>query len=199
MKEHAPGSVGAMCEGVSLDYVDPQWDIALLKVDFGKNKDKEWLKGKSSFPFIEVSRRQLEEGESVYSFGYPLSEARTQQHPGMTVGEVLLSPRVTSAIVSSTLEKTKMIMSSGDERIYVLDKALNYGNSGGPIVATETGKVYALCSCFQPVMVPQPHLTGSGGKQVAIITPSLYGIVLALHNPSILKALSDRSIPTTAV
>jgi len=202
MKEHDPGLVrglvGAMCQAVSLDYVDPQWDIALLKVDFAKNKDKEWLKGKSSFPFIEVSRRQLEEGEPVYSFGYPLSGVRIQQQPGLTVGEMSLSPRLTSAIVSSTLERTKMVMSSGDEKIYVLDKALNYGNSGGPIVAVETGKAHALCSRFQPVMVPQPHLTGSGGKQVAVITPSLYGIVLALHNPSILKALSERSIPTAA-
>ncbi len=56
--------------------------------------------------------------------------------------------------MSSTLEKTKMLMSSGDEKIYVLDKALNYGNSGGPIVAAETGRVHALCSRFQPVMVP---------------------------------------------
>ncbi len=77
-KKQAADLVGAMCEGVSFDYINPQWDIVLLRVDFAKNKDREWLKGKNLFPFIEVSRRQLEEGEPVYSFGYPLSEARTQ-------------------------------------------------------------------------------------------------------------------------
>ena len=151
-KENTLDGSGAMCQGVSLEYVDPQLDVALLKVDFAKNKDKDWLKGKKSFPFIEVSRRQLEEGEPVYSFGYPLSEAGIQQQPGLTVGEISLSPRITSAIVSSTFEKTKMVMSSRDENIYVLDKALNYGNSGGPIVAAETGKVHAICLRFQPVM-----------------------------------------------
>jgi len=117
------------------------------------------------------------------------------KQPHLTISEIRLSPRTTSAIVSSTLENTKMTMSSDDEKVYVLDKALNYGNSGGPIIASETGNVHAICSRFQPVVLPQPHLVNANGEMLSIRTPSLYGVVLSLNNPSILQAVRDRNIP----
>jgi serine protease Do len=183
-----------MCHGLSCEYLDPFTDFALLKIDFKTNSTKAWLKDKNEFPFIEISLRCLEEGEPVYSFGYPLPEAKTDKQQHIIIGDVALCPRTTSAIVSSTFEKSKMVMTSNDPKVYVLDKALNYGNSGGPIVATETGKVHAICSRFQPVFVPQNHLIDKKGKLLTIMTPSLYGVVSSLGNLNILKEIKERNI-----
>ncbi len=196
MKEPAyAGDAGAMCQNLSFELVDPRLDFALLKIDFDKNSDKAWLAELEDFPFIEVSSRELEEGEPIYSFGYPLSGSFVVGDEDILIGGTSLSPRVTSAIISSKLEKTRMVMSSGDPKIYILDKALNYGNSGGPIVSTETGKVHAFCSRFQPVFIPQQHLLDSKGDPLAIFTPSLYGIVTSLSNPELLEYLIGRKIP----
>ncbi len=193
LDETSPLSI--MCNGLSLEYVDIITDIALLKVDFQKNDRKDWLKGKSEFPYIEISTRELEEGEPVFSFGYPLPEVNIQKQQYVILGDTALCPRITSAIVSSTFEKSKRIMTSNDPKVYVLDKALNYGNSGGPIVATETGKVHAICSRFQPVYVPQNHLVDNKGNLLKIMTPSLYGVVSSLGNLNVLKEIRERNIP----
>jgi serine protease Do len=68
----ASGLPGAMCQSVSFGHVIPHLDFALLKIDFAANSNKAWMKGNSGFPFLQVSQRQLGEGESVYAFGYPL-------------------------------------------------------------------------------------------------------------------------------
>jgi len=188
---------GAMYQDVSLGPVIPELDIAFLHVDFSINTNKAWLSGRTSFPYVQISSKVLEEGESIYSFGYPLSSASINIRPGMVVGEVALSPRVTSAIISSTLDQTRMVMSDNDPKVYVLDKALNYGNSGGPIVSSETGNVHALCSRFQPVYVPQQHLEDQEGNPLHVMVPSLYGIVSRLDNRKCLKVCDDLSIPVS--
>jgi hypothetical protein len=194
-KEHMAGSIGAMCQFIELRHVFPKYDISLLKVDFSKNANKEWLKGKTEFPFIPVSKRPLEMGEPVYSFGYPLSTGTAEKNGSAIIGSTQLSPRLTSAIVSSDLDKTNAIMSSGDPKHYVLDKALNYGNSGGPIVAVETGYVHALCSRFQPVFVPQMHMANEKGESPFVMIPSLYGVVSSLGNQEILDLFEKLGIP----
>ncbi len=184
-----------ICQAVSFCDVIPHLDLALLKVDFAANASKEWLAGKSEFPFLNVSQRQLEEGESVYSFGYPLSSAKAQDLRSMVVCQDSICPRVTSAIISSTIVQTNTITTARDPKIYVLDKALNYGNSGGPIVSAESGKVHALCSRFQPVYVPQLHLRDKNGDPMLIAMPSLYGVVSSLGNPEILALLKKLNVP----
>ncbi len=186
-------SPGAMCQNVSFGHVIASLDFALLKVDFAANKNKAWLVGKNEFPYIGVSTRQLDEGEPVYSFGYPLPDSFVKKMGTVTVGSTSLRPRVTSAIVSSTIYETNMVMSVADPQVYVLDKALNYGNSGGPIVSSETGRVHALCSRFQPVFIPQSHIKDSDGNPLAVMIPSLYGVVSSLRNkeiPSLLQKLN---------
>jgi serine protease Do len=188
MKESRPEAFsGGMCQMVTLDYVDAVTDFALLKVDFKANANKEHLKALSGFPYIEVSGRELEEGEPVYAFGYPLSQSHSL---ATNIGYGAHSPRVTSAIVASTMDSTTMISTSNDPRVYVLDKPLNYGNSGGPIIATESGRVHAFCSRFQPVHIRQNHLRGTP----LITIPSLYGVVSSLGNRQILDELRRRGV-----
>jgi len=182
------GGFQRMCQGVKVEFVEPSVDFALLKVDFQSNSNKEWMKGLSGFPYIEISGRILGEGEPIYAFGYPLPEAEVHDFGTHTIGLVSYSPRTTSAIVSALFDKLGPVTSSSDPQVYVVDKALNYGNSGGPILASATGKVHAFCSRFQPVIVPQSRL-------INIMIPSLYGIVSRLSNPSILTALKKYQIP----
>ena len=63
------------------------------------------------------------------------------------------------------MDAQNYVHSSEDPQVYALDKALNYGNSGGPIVATDTGKVHAFCSRFQPVGILQPHISDNRESQ----------------------------------
>lgn len=79
--------------------------------------------------------------------------------------------------------------------VYVLDKALNYGNSGGPVIAAESGHVHAVCTRFQPVSVPQPHIAAVSGEPLTIRIPSLYGVVSSLSHPRVLAAFDERKIP----
>ena len=189
------GPSGGMCQAVSFGHIVPEMDVALLKVDFGANSNKNWLKGRSDFPYLTVSVRELEEGEGVYSFGYPLSSSSFKHSPSVSVGSMLLCPRVTSAIVSSTFFQTKMLITDADPQVYVLDKALNYGNSGGPIVSTDTGRVHALCSRFQPVYVPQEHLKDAAGNCPYIMIPSLYGVVSSLGDRRLRNLFQTLNIP----
>lgn len=197
MKEtRVPGGIpGAMCQAVSFGHVISRLDFVLLKVDLQANANKAWLVGATEFPFLGVSTRQLSEGESVYSFGYPLSSALARNLGPMVVGAQSLCPRVTSAIISSTIDETRMVITDADPKIYVLDKALNYGNSGGPIVSSETGRIHAICSRFQPVFVPQPHLRDANGNPMPVVIPSLYGVVSSLENPEVIDLLRSLSVP----
>lgn len=196
MKEREPelGGSGAMCQFVSFGHIMPEIDVALLKVDFDKNAEKDWLKSRTSFPYLTPSSRELDEGEPVYAFGYPLSGSTVQTLPGMVIGDTALCPRVTSAIVSAKLDQTRMVWTDADPKIYVLDKALNYGNSGGPIMSTDTGHVHALCSRFQPVGVPQPHLRGPDGSIPQVVVPSLYGVVSRLDNKPLMSLFEELGI-----
>jgi serine protease Do len=178
----AGGEAETSIDVVDVVFRDDDADFALLRV----NTDR--LRG--TFSTLRPSARELDEGEPVYSFGYPLPRTNlpfllttkwlTEQFPkeilariegpygqglppSATFGVInaLLSPRTTSAIVASQIEyhATLDFGEINDKRNhFVIDKALNYGNSGGPIVATETGHVHGFASRFQPVQVRQPHL-----------------------------------------
>lgn len=149
----------------------PDFDIALMKADLELNNKREWLKSLNGFPFIEVELEEQEEGLPIYSFGYPLTTYEVNKpSDDMQVGLTNYSARTTSAIIASSREYHGPVQSSSDPRFYAIDKALNYGNSGGPIVVQETGKVFAICTHFQPVSIRQIK-----GNDVFI--PSLYGII----------------------
>lgn len=161
-----------LVQGVELIEVWPQYDLALLKANFEMNKNKDSFKDKNGFPFIEIDLSDQEEAAPIYSFGYPLMESELSSFGDVAVGFTKIPSRITSAIISSTNENFSPIQSSANPKFYVIDKALNYGNSGGPIVSVETGKVFSVCTRFQPLAM----------KKTNVIIPSLYGITSSLQN-----------------
>ena len=176
MQSHSAGGFAPMLQWPELVNDWPEFDLALMKIAFGRNSTKAHLAGREDFPSIPPHLDRAEEGAPVYAFGYPLPVNQpVQQSPQISIGHVGLGHRTTSAIISSELEHTRMVQTDRDAQVYALDKALNYGNSGGPIVLQDSGEVFAVCSRFQPVYVPQPN--GS-----AVMIPSLYGIVSSLSN-----------------
>lgn len=198
-KELRPDEPVALAQWPKLDYVDHEADIALLRIDLERNRGAhQLLEGREGFPYVSVSSRSLVEGEPVYSFGYPLSTYTVSAADGMALAETRHSPRTTSAIVSSTVEFGGGWVGAGEPAVYVLDKALNYGNSGGPVIAAETGNVHAVCTRFQPVSVPQPHIAAASGEPLIVRIPSLYGVVSSLSHPRVLAAFDERKIPEVA-
>jgi len=179
MQTPSPGNWGMQMVG-SLELVAewPEYDLALLKADFEKNSNSSHLIGRSGFPYVPAELQPQEDGTPVYAFGYPLPQAPAPipiAGGAAFAGYVGLGPRTTSAIIASTLEHTRMVQTGAEAQVYVLDKALNYGNSGGPVVLTETGKALAVCARFQPVLIRQP-------AGAAVMIPSLYGVATSISN-----------------
>jgi serine protease Do len=187
---------------------DAATDFALLRARPDPKRQAEF----GDIACLQPSERVLDEGEPVYAFGYPLCEPGPpltltpeqlreilgdgpmallpRLNPGQTLSLMnhRLSPRTTSAIVASNVEyhdTFAMPENKLTQHLYILDKALNYGNSGGPIIATESGRVHAFCTRFQPVTVPQNDPRGP------VVIPSLYGVVTRLSHPVIRKALES--------
>lgn len=151
------------------------FDLALLKADYNTVRNQDLFKEKAGFDYLEVDFEMAPEGSDVYSFGYPLPQIRVQAGTQMIMGFSYDCPRTTSAIISSHYDVIGSIRTNRDPQHYVIDKALNYGNSGGPLILQQNGKAIAVISRFQPVNVPQ-----RAGATVMI--PSLYGIASSLKN-----------------
>lgn len=166
---------GPQIIGVSIVKDWPEYDLILLKIDFNKCKTQEYFKNKNCFDFLDVEFNIVSEGTEVYSFGYPLPKIEVVNQPNFMVGFHYYCPRVTSAIISSHYDVIGPVFGLDFPKFYVIDKALNYGNSGGPIIVQETGKVISVCVRFQPVIIPQV-------SKMRIIAPSLYGITSSLRN-----------------
>ena len=203
----ADPSIGVERECV---FYDRDADFALLRGVPDRDREGEF----GRFTWLRPSELVLEEADPVYAFGYPLTEFGAIPFTPDQLREILgdgladllptigpsqvfslpnwvLSPRTTSAIIASEIAFSRTFDSRGDNDrrdLYVLDKALNYGNSGGPILSTETGHVHAICTAFQPVEIRQ------SGDQLPVWIPSLYGIVTRLTHPTIRKALEDNGV-----
>ena len=152
------------------------YDLALLKADFEQVKSKDYFKGKNGFDYLDIEFGVPPEGTEVYSFGYPLPDFDVRGNDIFSVGFHDYRPRITSAIISS--HRNVVGLAWGDAGFpahYVIDKALNWGNSGGPIVLQESGRVISVCTHFEPV-----NITQGSGHTVTI--PSLYGITSSLKN-----------------
>lgn len=161
--------------GVTIVKDWPRYDLVLLRAEFSAVQKQEYFKHKDCFDFVEIDFNVVPEGTEVYSFGYTLPKIELHKQPHFMVGFHFYCPRVTSAIISSHYEVIGPIFGAGFPKYYVIDKALVYGNSGGPIIVQETGKAVSVCVRFQPVAIRQ-------NKNVRIMVPSLYGITSSLKN-----------------
>lgn len=153
----------------------PQFDIALLKVNLEKNINNPLLINETGVDYLDIGFEDCLDGTPVYSYGFPLPNVQIKGNEQILIGLEFLCPRVTSAIISSHYDAIGPIRSKALPKCYVIDKALNYGNSGGPIIRSDSGKVVALCRRFQPVSIPQ-------GQNVNVTVPSLYSIASSLGN-----------------
>lgn len=163
-----------------------KFDLALLKAEFNENNQREYFKERSDFPFLDIDYSDQEEGTPVYSFGYPLPKSYFRNIPIQDKGSIILgvmtiSPRITSSIISSKIDYIRPICSSSDPKCYVIDKALNKGNSGGPIILSENGKVISVCIELQTQSIPLPNKTPNNIPN-SINIPSLYCITSSLQN-----------------
>lgn len=166
---------GAQVLNISLIKKWANYDIALLKANFDGNKMREFLKNKDGFPYLEIDLKVQTEGTPVYAYGFPLPKVNGIDLGKTQIMFIAYCPRITSAIISSEYDIIKPIRGSRDPKFYAIDKSLTYGNSGGPIILTETGKVFAIVVRFQPVSIPQ-----SSNYRVTI--PTNYGIISSLNN-----------------
>ncbi|MHA1764763.1 MAG: S1 family peptidase [Promethearchaeota archaeon] len=167
---------GAHVLNVSLINRWEKYDLALLKADFEANKNREFFKDRDGFPFLEIDFNEQLEGTPVYAYGYPLPKVKVIGNPqGLMIGTIAFCPRLTSAVISSKYDIIKPIRGGNDPKFYAIDKTLAYGNSGGPVILTETGRVFAVAVRFQPMAVPQ-------SPNSRIIIPTTYGIVSLLNN-----------------
>lgn len=162
-----------MVSNLELVKIWEDFDIALLKADFNSNPHKSTFKN-NQFPYLDVEFKEQEEGTPVYSYGFPLPDINYQDFGEIQVGFHYICPRTTSAIISSKDDVIGMSVNDGPPIHYVIDKALNYGNSGGPIIIQKTGKAISVCVRFQPVEIPQ--------QPFPVTIPSLYGITSSLGN-----------------
>jgi serine protease Do len=184
---------------IRLDHFDPVNDFALLKLEWADHLPGGGLPdAPKGFDHLTVSIRVMDEGEPVYSYGYPLAQA-VHTYPAFPPPPVQLvsvnySARLTSAVISSHAASLSLVNMNKKVLRYVIDKPLNFGNSGGPIVASETGKVFALCSAAQMMAVPQPQLVPKGQPPPLVMVPSLYGIVSSLSADTVVTELRKRGI-----
>lgn len=158
-----------LSQAVPVSKIVKDWmsfDLALLKID--DNALNQFA------DFLQIEFNTVPEGTEVYSYGYPLPKINVKGAAQFMVGFHYFSPRTTSAIISSHHWYIGPLRGRGFPTHYVIDKALNYGNSGGPIVVCDTGKVISVCLRFQSVLIPQ--------QAIEIEIPSLYGITVSLRN-----------------
>lgn len=133
---------------------DEELDLALLETNR--------LEGE--VVLTEMESHAPEVGLDVLAVGYPLPE---QQLPKVLEAErrihveSVIAFRAVRGIVASKLV---------DGVHFEIDKQLNPGQSGGPIVSIDTGKIIGMCKAYRCFI-------GTDGKQM----PAELGIFLSVH------------------
>jgi serine protease Do len=187
----APDWGVAMLEGTRVIERWPDLDLALLKVEIEPNRTKAWLQGRRDLPFVHVSFDLIEDEEGSRRNRRALQpeiELIETDNAAFALGG--LAPRTTSAVVASAVEVFGPVQHPNQPRFVVVDKAFNYGNSGGPLIDQESGHAVAVVVRFQPVRVPQ-------GDSDSVVVPSLYGVASAITNiETDLRAVVPRYGPT---
>jgi serine protease Do len=188
--------------------INTQFDFALFKLDPSSPLFDFYLKSNNvqnplgNMDYLHVSTRCLQDGEPVYPYGYPLPiSSAVMQIPDPDGGRPAMvrvekrNPRTTSAIIAA---KELAYLPNSTETVvgsYIIDKALNFGNRGGPVVSAETGNAFAFCHGFQVMPMTQMHLSPDQSIPIYVNVPSLYGTVHSLGHPAICDELRRHGVP----
>jgi serine protease Do len=178
---------------LELMHCDVEHDFALLKAN---------PTGQERFSHIEVSTRAAVEGEPVYCFGYPLSDLCDPQElpPLMSTFSLswmdgwllVLKPRVSSAIVAARPFPTSAPGLPKLGSCYAIDRTIEFGMSGAPVIATETGNAFAVACHVESTSVPQLHLSNLGRPK--IVVPSQFGSASSMASEPIVEVLRQHGI-----
>jgi putative serine protease PepD len=111
---------------------DPQTDIAIVKV----------RQARSELVPIVLDQGQPPVGLDILAVGYPLPEQRA---PESIEGE-----RRVNVAIQGTFRAVRGIVASRMPQgtHFEIDKLVNPGQSGGPVVSLETGRLVGICQAF---------------------------------------------------
>jgi S1-C subfamily serine protease len=149
--------------------VDREHDLALLRVDG------------APLPPLELAETPSREGASIAIIGFPIGGAlgfSAVTHRGIiaSVTGIAMPAPTAQALNSQTINRLR----TGSFDIYQLDATAYPGNSGGPVLDVETGKVVAVINM---VLV-------KGSRESAITHPS--GISYAIPVRFVSELLKGR-------
>ena len=175
MRASCTNDPGRRPGSVTLVASDEYRDLAVLKVTRFSDSVTQDVPS-AEIPYLPLSAGVLEEGESVYSFGYTFLE------------EGFLAPRLTSAIVSAISYQWECGSGSCDDGYYVIDKHLEHGNSGGPLVALSTGKAHGVIVLAQKSRQKLPCCQ-------TVENPTSYSAARRCDYKFVRKFLKEREVP----
>ncbi len=164
------GGDGAQMRGASLLGLDRGHDLALLRID-----------GPPLTPLALAEPGVAREGASVAIIGFPIGGAlgfTPVTHRGIISSITAIALPAPSAQALNAQAVNRLRQGSFD--IYQLDATAYPGNSGGPVLDVESGKVVAVINM---VLV-------KGSKETAIAFPS--GISYAIPVRFVSELLKDR-------
>jgi S1-C subfamily serine protease len=112
---------------------DPNLDIALMRA--GRTR--------SEVVPIKFESGQPQIGTDILAVGYPLPEQRSP--------EMIESEKRVNVEVKAVFRAIRGIIASGliDDLHFEIDKLVNPGQSGGPVVSLETGRLVGMCQAFR--------------------------------------------------
>ncbi len=184
--------------GARLVFDDVDHDVAILKAK---------RVGKSGFPYLSVSRREANEGDLVYCFGYPHSDLfgpptgmpRVTSVCSISVQNnwiLVLKPKVASALVAakSCPSRIRGVRKLGAD--YSIDRGIDFGMSGAPVILPETHRVIGVAVETEAVIVPQTHLhwPGCNCGPIKISVPGSFGIVASLAHANLISAMAKHGV-----
>ena len=164
------GPLGLETRNASVERVDPEHDLALLRIEG------------AALPTLTIAPpASVREGLAIALLGYPIAGALGYSlvtHRGIVSSITAIAPPMPTA--GQLNARTIARLRSGSFDIYQLDATAYPGNSGGPVLDAETGQVVGIVNL---VLV-------RGTRESALSNPT--GITYAIPGRYALELLQPR-------